>query len=235
MISAVVISIDDNSHIEKCLRQLDFVDQIVIVGTLKKAELSKFKKQPKITFTQNLHDTPRTLLELGCQQCEGDWILGVQADLVLSEDLKAKLISETQQETENSVYCVKTVFCFMGKFLKFSSHRSQWITILWPKNRLESFKKQKLKEKAIKSYSSFDTFNQRITALCRREAYRLYHNKKRPNWVGLVWNPFWCLLKNFIFKLGFLDGKEGFALAYIEAFAKVKTQVFLWLKYRAIE
>lgn len=235
MISAVVISIDDNSHIEKCLRQLDFVDQIVIVGALEKADLGKFKTQTNIAFTQNLNDPPSTLLELGCQQCDGDWILGIQADLILTEDLKTKLILETQQKTENSVYFVKTSFCFMGKFLKYSSHRNQWTPMLWPNSKVESFTKQKLKEKVVKSYSNFDTFNQRITALCRREAYSLYHNKIRPNWVRLVWNPYWSLLKNFILRLGFLDGKEGFTLAYIEAFAEVKIQLFLWLKYRTIE
>ncbi|HAV55109.1 MAG TPA: glycosyl transferase family 2, partial [Aequorivita sp.] len=39
----------------------------------------------------------------------------------------------------------------------------------------------------------------------------------------------------FIFRLGILDGKEGFILAYVSAFSVFKRYVNLWLLYRKID
>lgn len=235
MTSAVVISINDNSHIQKCIQQLDFVDQIVIVGTLNETTQRQLESsEKKITYIHNHSDMPKSLLKTGSERCTGDWILGLEADILLSKDLKAKLVSQIQNKTKKSVYCIKLQLDFMGKLIAFSGYQNRWIPILWP-NETPSHPQQKLKEKGLKSYSSFDEFNQRITALCKREAFYLHKKNHRPNWFHLIWNPFWSLQKNFILNLGFLDGKEGFALAYIQAFARVKTQLFLWLNYRTIE
>ncbi len=34
MISAVVISFNDNAYLEACLKHLSFVNQIIVIGTL---------------------------------------------------------------------------------------------------------------------------------------------------------------------------------------------------------
>ncbi len=110
MISAVVISIDDNSYIEKCLQQLDFVNQIVIVGTLNDVEQRKFDNKPQITFIENIFDPPDILLELGRLQCKGDWVLGLQAYLFISEEFfiltyepKSKINIQSINELEKFV------------------------------------------------------------------------------------------------------------------------------------
>lgn len=235
MISAVVISIDDNLHIEKCIEQLHFVDQIIIIGTLQNELCTKVLSQSNITYIHNNSDTPERLLELGEQSCTTDWVLGVSGNTLISEELKNKLLFEVQNNTKKYILLVRKKLNFMGKKIKFSGYQNLWEPLLWPNDKTQSYPQKKIAEDCTLSYKTFDAFNKRLTEIAKRQSSELYHRKKRPNWFNFFWKPFWTLKQNFVLKLGFLDGKEGFILAYIKAFAVLKTQLFLWLKYRTID
>jgi glycosyltransferase involved in cell wall biosynthesis len=84
-------------------------------------------------------------------------------------------------------------------------------------------------------YLDFDSYNERLTKKAKQRASELFARKKRPNFFHLLWKPLWELKVNFVFKIGFLDGKEGFVFAYLKAFEEFKTYLFLWLMYRNIE
>lgn len=234
MISAVVISFDDNSHIDDCIAQLTFADEIIIIGTLSKDKISKLKKQAHTHFIINTHDSIKTLRKLAIQQCTNDWIVVIEADILISEDLKRKILDITQNQDKKCVYLAKIELQFMDQKIKYSGYQNSWYPILFPRVNKE-FLQQKLQQQCTKTYVSFDGFNQRLTELCKRKALHLYKEKKRPSWIEFFWNPLWILIKKYILEFGFLDGKVGFIYAYIMAFSSVKTKLFLWLKYRTIE
>ncbi len=67
------------------------------------------------------------------------------------------------------------------------------------------------------------------------EAKMLYKKKKRPTLFHFLFRPFYRFWHQFVIRLGFLDGKEGFILAYVSAFSVFKRYVNLWLLYRKID
>jgi hypothetical protein len=47
--------------------------------------------------------------------------------------------------------------------------------------------------------------------------------------------PCYRFWHQYLIRLGFLDGREGFILAYTSAFAVFKRYLYLWTKYRNID
>lgn len=234
MISAVVISFDDNAYLEACLKHLSFVNQIIVIGTLESEVKVKLKKEFDFDFIENKKDNISILFEIAKQHCIYDWILGLEANMIVPTDLKNEIQSIVETQKTPKIFKAKTHFDFMGKSMRFSGFRTKWKPILWPK-KSNNISTSQLNSKFTTLYLDFDSFSQQTTQIAKRKALSLYSKKVKPNMIDFIWKPFWTLKKECVFNLCILDGKQGFILAYLRAFMQLKTYLFLWLNYRNLE
>ena len=236
MISAIVISSYDHDYLKECIASLAFVDEIIIAGKMDPSVLSKIKHKKSVRFIESEHHDFDVLLKKASSKASHKWIICLEANLYIS-DLLANEVTEiaTNADSEGN-YKAKTHFKFMGNVLKFSGYRNSYTSFLFHKNSITNKKAaKKLKHPIEELYLDFDRYNKRLTKKAKQKASVLYNNKRHPNFFNFLFNPLWKLKQTFIFKLGFLDGKEGFVFAYLIAFKEFKTYLFLWLMYRNIE
>jgi hypothetical protein len=85
------------------------------------------------------------------------------------------------------------------------------------------------------SYKDFDTYNSKLTLYSKLQAKNLYTKKVKPHAYHFFIRPLYRFLWQYIYRLGFLDGKTGFILAYVHAFSVFKRYLQLWMMYRKIE
>ena len=234
MVSAVVISFDDNAYLEMCLKHLSFASQIIVIGTLDSKVHGRLKKELDIDYIENKNDEISTLFEIARRDCKHDWILGLEANMIVPTKLKNEIQSIVETQKTPKIFKAKTQFDFMGKSMKFSGFRTKWKPILWSK-KSKNIGTSQLNLKFTTLYLDFDSFSQRTTQIAKRKAFKLYSKKVKPNMIDFIWKPFWTLKKECVFNLCILDGKQGFILAYLRAFVQLKTYLFLWLNYRNLE
>jgi hypothetical protein len=82
------------------------------------------------------------------------------------------------------------------------------------------------------TYKSFDDYTAKLHHYSKLQAQMLYEKGKKPSLVHFLWRPWYRFWHQYLIRLGILDGKEGFILAYINAFSVFKRYVNLWLLYR---
>ncbi|MDA9056938.1 hypothetical protein N9K49_03760 [Flavobacteriaceae bacterium] len=236
MISAIVISFYDHDYIKECIASIAFVDEIIIVGKIDEAVLSEIQETHPVRFIESISVEFDFLLERASSKASHDWIVGLEANQSVSDQLAQEITEIALNADSKGNYKVKTRFNFMGKLMKFSGYRTSYTSFLFHKNSLGAkAATKKLKTPIEELYLDFDRYNERLTKKAKLKAQYLYGYKKRPNFLHFSWNPLWTLKKIFFFQLGLLDGKEGFIFAYLNAFKEFKTYLFLWLMYRNIE
>jgi hypothetical protein len=59
-------------------------------------------------------------------------------------------------------------------------------------------------------------------------AEKYYRQGKKANWVNLYISPCFSFILNYIFRLGFLDGRYGFVCAKMTAY-------YTYLKYKGLK
>jgi hypothetical protein len=236
MISALIISFYDHNYIEECIASLSFVDEIIVIGKIDPVVLSGIEHQNLVQFIESENLNFDFLLEKAHSKASHNWILGLEANHCISKQL-AEEINEIIMNTDSTGnYKAKIRFKFMGKFLKFSGYRSSYTSLLVHKNSIKNkTTSKKLKYSIEELYLDFDRYSERQTIQAKQKAQQLYTKSKQPNLFHFLVKPLWKLKKIFLLKLGFLDGKEGFVFAYLNAFKEFKTYLFLWLMYRNIE
>ena len=109
IISALILTKNEEETIENCLKQLDFVDEIIILdqnSTDKTVKISQKYTDDIIKTSETKFYVSRNIL---AKEAKGDWLLYLDSDERVSEELKSE-IKQVVQEGTFSAY-------FVGVFL----------------------------------------------------------------------------------------------------------------------
>ena len=247
-ITAIAITLNEAHNIEAYLNSLWFADEIVIVDSFSSDETVVLaSKHPKVTVFQRVFDNFSAQKNFAISKAKNDWVTFFDLDEEITPALSDEII-EKANNPKAIAYFVKRDFYFMGKRIKYSGLQNDYVVRFFNKNHckynanlvhetLEVVGKSENLKNTLPhhTYKSIDDYTSKAHRYSALQAEMLYKKGKKPNYYHFLFRPFYRFLNQFIFRLGFLDGKEGFVLAYISAFSVFKRYVNLWLLYRKIE
>lgn len=246
-ISALAITLNEADAIEKFIESLWFVDEIIIVDshstddTIKRA--SKYDNVKTLTRT---FDNFSNQKNFAIDQASHDWIVFFDPDEEISKSL-ADEITATVKDPQANAYFVRREFHFMGKRIKYSGLQNDWVIRLFHKDLCRY--NGKLVHETLEAngptvklrttvphytYKTFDGYTAKMHTYSALQAQMLYEKKKKPTLFHFLFRPWYRFWHQYLIRLGFMDGKEGFILAYVSAFSVFKRYVNLWLLYRKI-
>lgn len=247
MISALAITYNEEENIERYIKSLSFADEIIIVdsnSTDKTVEIAK-KLQAKVISRD--FDDFSDQKSFALKQATNDWVVFFDLDETISPELAQEIQEKTNLNSANA-YKVKRNFYFMGKKIKYSGFQNDLVFRVFKKsvsqynsNLVHETLQVEGKTGVLKntsnhySYKTFDLYNGKLTRYSKLQASVLYKKNVRPNLYHFFIRPSWRFFHQYLIKFGFLDGKEGFILAYLSAFAVFKRYLYLWTMYRNID
>lgn len=119
-LSAAIITFNEEKNIEECLFSIQsLVDEIIIVdgsSTDNTVEIAQ-KLGAKVSVTDNpvIFDINK---QKAIDKCQGDWILQIDADERLTEELKKEIHDVILSKSELSAFYIKRRNYFLGRWLK---------------------------------------------------------------------------------------------------------------------
>ena len=173
-------------------------------------------------------------LNRGIEICSKEWILILDADEEVSQELKNS-IREVLSSNRGEVFMVCRQTYYLGGFLRHAWY-PEWRVRLFKKGAVrfegELHETAIFKGKAFKlrgnlyHYSFRDLSHQyeKTIKYAKIMAEEYYKKGKKFRMYNLIFNPLWSFLKVFLLQRGFLDGFRGFAVA-------VSVFIYTFLKY----
>ena len=244
-ISACIISFNEEKKIEDCLRSLQgVVDEIIVVDSLSNdATIAIAKKYTDQIYEQKFlgHVEQKNL---AVSKANHDWILSLDCDERLSEELKASILTVKDQLDSFDAYRMprKTFYVY------------RWLNHCWyPDKKVRLFNKQMAKWGGINPHDkvvvdsdnikelkgdilhySFESISAHIQTLDKFTEIGAQEIIKRGKKVSLA-SPFthasWTFLRMYIFRRGFLDGFAGLVastLSFAHVFVKYSKVIFYY-------
>ena len=247
-ISAVAITLNEASNIDSFIKSLDFADEIIIVDSFSSDEtVAMASKYSRVTVYQRAFDHFSAQKNFALSKAKNDWIVFFDLDEEVTTNLSEEIIKIVDNPTANA-YLVKRDFYFMGKRIRYSGLQNDYVVRLFNRNYCkyndnqvhEVLEVQGTTSKLNASlphhtYKTFDDYALKMHRYSELQAKMLYEKKKKPTLFHFLFRPWYRFWHQFIIRLGILDGKEGFILAYMSAFSVFKRYVNLWLLYRKID
>ena len=239
-ISAVIITKNEEQNIERCLKSLHWVDEIVVVdsgSTDATLEICK-KYNCKIVETEWLGYGKTK--HLAVNSASNDWILSIDADEEVAKE-SVPIIKELVTQNPSIGYRVQIKSYYLGRLIKHSGWGNEFKLRVFNKrfgnyNNAEVhetviLKGEKQNSKVVFYHHTYPTVEKQLEKINRYstlQAHELYEKGKKyslPLIAFFVLNKFFA---TYFFRLGFLDGKEGFILAYFSSVGVFSKYVKLW-------
>lgn len=248
MISALAITFNEEEHIERYIKSLSFADEIIIIDSFSTDKTVEIAKELGAKVVQREFDNFSNQKNYAISLAKHNWIVFFDLDEDISTDLAEEIQNKLKFGSNTIAYKVKRNFHFMGKRIKYSGFQNDAVIRIFKKENAKyngksvhetlevDGKVETLKTRSNHfSYKGFDAYNQKLTDYSKLQAEMLYKKNLRPNMYHFLFRPWYRFFHQYFIKLGFLDGKEGFILAYCSGFAVYKRYIQLWTMYRNID
>ncbi len=242
MISAVILTKNVENNIIRCLKSLEWCDEIIVIddfSTDKTPDIIK-KYFPKVkTYQNKMNGDFSGQRNFGLEKAEGEWVLFVDGD----EEVSDKLKNEIQNSINNNIsgYFIKRTDYFLGRWLKFGETGDLFLLRLAHKNKgvwkgkvheiwEVGGKVDKLKNPLLHyPHPTISEFLEKINLYSSGRAEELYKSGDKTNYISIILYPLGKFIYNYFVKLGFLDGMPGLILAIIMCFHSflVRSKLFL--------
>ncbi|MBN2197980.1 glycosyltransferase family 2 protein [Candidatus Wolfebacteria bacterium] len=242
-ISAIILTYNEEINIEICLKNLkDWANEIFIVDSFSTDKTLEIAKNYGCQIIQHefINQAQQFNWALENLDIKNDWILRLDADEYLTEELK-KEISEKLENVPSDVFgfLMKRRVYFMGKWIKHGGYYPTWILRLFKKGKAKSEDRTMdehiilLEGKVEKFKNDFIDDNKKNLTYwvekhnnyALREVKDILQNdigqgKKRKIYYKLpvFFRVFLYFVYRYFIRFGFLDGKEGLIFHFLQGF-----------------
>jgi glycosyltransferase involved in cell wall biosynthesis len=242
-ISAVIITYNAAATIGTCIDALNQVaDEVIIIDSLSTDTTVEICRQKNATvyLQQWLGFGPQK--NFGISKAKYNHVLGVDADEILSPELIEK-IKALKLTGLADLYSMQLVHNYFGKFLwhghekpapKYRMHNKQIIS--WNSNLVHEAliipvdcKAVALPEKIYHySYQNIAHFITKANNYSSLAAQEMFDKGKKANWFKIMFSPAFTFFHSYIIQGGFLDGRQGFVVARLNAYTNFLKYSKLW-------
>lgn len=173
-------------------------------------------------------------------KCTQDWILFLDADEVLNDELKAAIVQVIREDRHASFEMNRLTF-YLGKLLKHAwqpnyrlrlvrrDSNPRWVGEIVHESLETNLPVERLPGYIIHySYRDVQDHFERTIRYAQMSAQSYIKRGKKSSLFKIIFSPIFSFLKLYIVKLGFLDGRHGYIAAqsaFIYTFLKY---VYLW-------
>ena len=241
-ISATVITLNEEENLAAALESLTFADEIIVVDSESTDRTVEIARR----FTDNVI-TQKFLgyaaqKNIAAEQASHDWVFNLDADERISPELareiealkKADAVSIAAYEMPRKVF-------YLGRWIRHAGWYPDYKVRLYNRKQAawqgdyvhESVKtdgqvaklRGDLLHYTVRSASEHHLRIDGYTTLSAQEAFA---RGKRASFASIALAPLATFIKTYIFKLGFLDGIPGLAIAYFAAQYVFLKNLKLW-------
>ena len=242
-LSVVISAHNEEKRIREVLEAVFFADEIIIVDNASTDATKNICKE----FTKKIFSRPNFQMlnknkNYGFSKASNEWILNLDADEIITPELREEIISAISKSNSVDGYCIPRKNMILGKWIAHTG----W----YPDYQLRLFKKGKgkfaerhvhekidlngttenLKNPMIhKSYNSLDQFLQKMMSnYTISEAENLIAKGYEPKLIDSLLFPSGEFLKRFFLEEGYKDGAHGLILSLLMAFYHLVVFARVW-------
>lgn len=230
-ISVVIITKNEEKNIARCLESVKWADEIVIIDSQSQDKTIEIAEKYNAKIYSPLWKGYGPAKKDGVYKASNDWIFSIDADEEVSTKLEHEIktiISNHDNKTFG--YYIPRLTNFLGRWIRYCGWYPDYVLRLFNKKygnfndavihesvQLNGPKAYLKNDLLHYSYPDLKEYFRKFNLYTTVGAEELFKKGKKSGFANICLRPIVAFIKQYIVKLGFLDGMEGFLVCYFSA------------------
>ena len=236
-ISATIVTLNEEHNIARAIESLRCVDEIVVVDSGSTDRTCDVAARLGARVVSEGWRGYAAQKNFAASLAHYDWILSLDADEALTEELEAEILLLKKEGPRFPGYSMPRLAQYLGRWILHSGwypdrkvrlydrHRGEWVgQYVHESVRIDGTPGElggNLQHFTCDSLSAHLRTLDRYTSLAATE---LRARGQQAGWSRLIFDPPWTFFRTYVLRQGFLDGIHGFVIAWMAA-------LYTFLKY----
>tara|TARA_R110002124_G_scaffold148877_1_gene314543 strand:+ start:296 stop:1051 length:756 start_codon:yes stop_codon:yes gene_type:complete len=231
-ISVVIITLNEERIIEKCLSKLTFADEIVVVDSGSQDNTVAICERFGARVFYNKFEGYGSQKQFAVAKTTNNWVLSLDADEILNEELIQAIPKALQTNKDNvTAYFIKGQHVFMNKKFKYGSQSNRYYLRFFDKTKghfnaeavhesiITAGKKEKLNGSFLHySYESLEDYFAKFNRYTSLYAKGKAEKNKKYSLLHIVLKSNFEFFKIYFIDRNFMNGIAGFYWSLFSAF-----------------
>ena len=229
-LSVILITKNEAENIVACLESVAWADERVVVDSGSTDDTVQLARAAgaRVIETDWAGYGPQKNRALDAAQ--GDWVFSIDADERATPELRAEIERAMSAPGQHVAFAVPRRSSYCGRFMRHGG----W----WPDHVVRLFRRgagrfsdDQLHERVVVdgpcgklgeplihyTYRDLEEVIAKVNRYSTLSATMMFEAGRRAGMPSAIARGFWTFLRGYVFRLGFLDGAEGFMLAVSNA------------------
>ena len=231
-ISGLIITYNEEKNIVELLKNIDFVNEIIIVDSFSSDNTKKLALQnEKVTFIEHPFSDFTSQRNFALKNANNDWILFLDGDERITNDLKNEILKTVADVNAKDAYYFYRKYLFQNKIVHFSGTQTDKNFRLFKKSKCK-YTSERLVHETLEvngsvailnnkllhySFVNYTDYKQKMINYGKLKAKELFLKNKKATFFHRFIKPLYKFLYSFIIRLGFLDGYKGLIICYLHS------------------
>ena len=231
LISATIITLNEERHIARVMESLRCCDEIIVVDSGSVDRTIEIAANLGARVIENPWRGYAEQKNYASDQASNDWILSLDADESLSEALEGEIWHIKKSGAQYDAYTMPRMAQYLGRWILhsgwhpdrkirlFDRRKARWVGQYVHESVVTQGRVGHLDSSIL--HFTCDSLSEHLKTMDRYTtlaAEQLIDQRASIGWRQLALDPLWTFFQTFVLKRGFLDGPEGLAIAYMAAF-----------------
>ncbi|MEW6618454.1 MAG: glycosyltransferase family 2 protein [bacterium] len=237
-ISVIIITYNEEENIKDCLESVKWADEIVVVDSKSSDKTVEICKEYTDKIIQRKWEGYGLQKQFALEKATSEWVLSIDADERVTAQLKDEIL---QSQLNKDGYYIPFKFYWLGRELRYGGCGHE--------KHIRLFKRQKAKfTQALVhedlfidgeigyfknyilhfSYKDIRDYFERFNQYSGIEALKKFNQGEKVIFTLQILLSCVDFISRYIFKLGFLDGTQGFLWAIFSSFHRLVKYAKLW-------
>jgi glycosyltransferase involved in cell wall biosynthesis len=239
-LSVIIIARNESLHIGGCLQSVAWADEIIMLDSGSVDNTIEICR----SFTDKVYATDWQGFGIQKQRAldkaTGDWVLSIDADEIVTPELKAEII-HAMQNTNINGFEIPRLSNYCGRQMRHGGWYPDYVLRLF-RRECGHFTDTVVHERIIvngqhaklnnpllhDAFIDFEEVLHKVNSYSSLGAKLLYEKGRRSSPAKALLKGLWTFIRTYILKAAFLDGQHGLLLALSNAEGAYYKYVKLW-------
>jgi len=229
MLSVIIITKNESAHIGSCLKSVSWADEIIVLDSGSEDDTVEICKQ--YTDSVFITDWPGFGIQKqrALDKAQGDWVLSVDADEVVSTALRTEIEKAIQQDEFNG-YDIPRLSTYCGRQIRHGGWWPDYVLRLF-RRKAGYFTEIVVHERIVVQgvigkltspllHDAFVNLNEvlyKVNSYSSLGAKMLHQKGVKSSISKALFKALWMFIRTYWLKAAFLDGRQGLMLSISNA------------------